>query len=100
MLIPPEGIQTMLDWDFEIKKVNLYEEIADRLEDMIVSNAENVGKKLPAEQSIANRFGVSRNVVREAFKLLKERGLITLRTGDGAYISTPEENIFTDMLSR
>lgn len=90
----------MLEVDYTLKKTILYEEIANRLENVIISDVNKVGEKLPAEQSIAEKFGVSRNVVREAFKILRERGLITVRTGDGAYISAPEEDILSDMLRR
>ncbi len=90
----------MQDIDFDIKKSNLYEVIADKLEDMIVKDADHLGEKLPSEQSLANSFGVSRNVVRESLKLLKERGLIVLRAGGGAYITKPESDILTNMIGR
>ena len=86
--------------NFEIKKTNLYEEVAKNLEEMIVQNANMLGQKLPSEQSLANSFGVSRNVIRESMKLLKERGLITVRTGGGAYIARPESDTLTSMIAR
>lgn len=86
--------------DFDLKRVKLYEEIADRLEKTIISSADNLGQKLPSEQELAKSFGVSRNIVRESFKLLKERGLITLRTGEVAYISKPESYTLANLISR
>jgi DNA-binding FadR family transcriptional regulator len=86
--------------DMELKKVNLYELLADRLEDEIISNANMFGNKLPSEQELARNFGVSRNIVREALKLLKERGLITSHTGDGSYVSKPELSTLTNVISR
>lgn len=86
--------------DFDIKKTNLYEEVANSLENMIVHSADQLGEKLPSEQSLANSFGVSRNVIRESLKLLKERGLVMVRAGGGAYISRPESDMLTSMIGR
>jgi DNA-binding FadR family transcriptional regulator len=43
------------------------------------------GSKLPTEREIAEEFGVTRNVVREALKRLEALGLITIRRGSGIY---------------
>lgn len=90
----------MQEIDYSVKKVNLYEEIAENLETFILTSTKTVGDKLPSEHELAKRFGVSRNIIREALKLLKERGLITVRTGEGAYITMPQSALFTDMLRR
>ncbi len=86
--------------DVDLKKVNLSEMLADKLENIIVSDTNSFGQKLPSEQELAKNFGVSRNIVREALKLLKERGLVTSRTGDGSYISKPEPQTLTNLISR
>lgn len=86
--------------DFDVKKTNLYEEVANSLEKMIVHNADQLGEKLPSEHSLATSFGVSRNVIRESLKLLKERGLVMVRAGGGAYISRPESDMLTSMIGR
>ena len=92
---------TLTDEKFTVVKTNLYEQIADYLEDMILNNKTmQEEKKLPSEQALAVTFGVSRNVVREALKLLKERGLIELRNGTGAYITKPEASNISDVVSR
>ena len=57
-----------------VKKENLYEVIADRIEGMILDNRLHPGDKLPSEPELAESFGVSRNVMREAMKALKEAG--------------------------
>lgn len=83
-----------------LKHTNLYEIIADRIEEIIVNDPSLVGERLPSEQSVADEFGVSRNVVREAFKVLKERGLVDVRCGDGAYASKPQPEMVTALLDR
>lgn len=85
---------------FEVKKVNLYEVLADKLEEMIINDSSMFGQKLPSENELAKQFGVSRNIIREALKLLRERGLIVSRIGDGSYVSKPEPQILTNVISR
>jgi GntR family transcriptional repressor for pyruvate dehydrogenase complex len=45
------------------------------------------GDRLPTEQSLAETFGVSRNVVREAISRLRADGLIHSRQGVGAFVA-------------
>lgn len=87
------------DESIAVSRVNLYEQIADRLEELILSS-EYTGEKLPSEQALAEQFAVSRNVVREALKILKERGLIKSRNGTGSYITKPEAANLSDVISR
>lgn len=102
----------MKDIDYRLNRTRLYEQIADMLEQSIIgsSNAtvsadEKVGEgikegKLPSEQMLGKSFGVSRTVIREALKILKERGLIDLRTGDGSYITKPRFNAISNVVNR
>jgi DNA-binding FadR family transcriptional regulator len=81
--------------DYTINKANLYEQIADTLEQAIVHSGIKA-EKLPSEQELSGRFKVSRTVIREALKVLKERGLIDSRNGGGSYISRPNtDNVFS-----
>ena len=67
---------------------------------MILKDSSCVGSKLPSEQTLAQNFGVSRNIVRESLKLLKERNLITLHTGEGAYIEKPDSKSVVNVVNR
>lgn len=86
--------------NYEVSKVNLYEAVAKQLERMILDEVFAVDEKLPSEQQLAGKFSVSRNIVRESLKILKERGLIELRTGDGAYVRKPKSNHLRDVVTR
>lgn len=44
------------------------------------------GDRLPPEQALADRFGVSRNVVREAIARLRSDGVVQSRQGVGAFV--------------
>ncbi|MCC6613178.1 MAG: FadR family transcriptional regulator [Anaerolineae bacterium] len=78
----------------------LPEIIADQIEEAIIQRAFEIGTQLPSEQQLAEQFGVSRNVVREAFKFLKERGLITIQNGSGAYVAEPSTEHTRSALGR
>lgn len=78
----------------------LSERIAGEIEESIIVGTFAVGSQLPSEQQLADQFGVSRNVVREAFKFLKERGLIEIMNGSGAYVKHPSHAPTSDALGR
>ncbi|MDR1058901.1 MAG: FadR family transcriptional regulator [Treponema sp.] len=88
----------MEEIDFVVEKTNLYEQIVDALEGVIIQS--NVEEKLPSEQELSRRFGVSKAVIREAMKVLKDRGLIQSRNGDGSYISRPGSGSVANAVNR
>lgn len=49
------------------------------------------GSRLPTEQQLADQFGVSRNVIREAIAQLRADGLIDARQGVGAFVRGKEQ---------
>ncbi|HMQ57857.1 MAG TPA: FadR/GntR family transcriptional regulator [Rhizobiaceae bacterium] len=49
------------------------------------------GSRLPTEQQLASRLGVSRNVIREAVAQLRADGLVEARQGVGAFVRAPEQ---------
>jgi GntR family transcriptional repressor for pyruvate dehydrogenase complex len=55
---------------------------------------------LPSEHDLAEQYGVSRNVIREALKRLKEHGLVIIRTGSGTYVSQPTTEPVAQALRR
>ena len=83
-----------------VKKNNLYESIADTIEAMILDDTLKVGERLPSEAAMAESFGVSRNIIREAMKILKERHLVELRNGDGARVVKPDSSSPKDVVNR
>jgi len=84
---------------YKVNKTNLYEQVADTLERLIV-NSDDTAKKLPSEQELSGQFNVSRTVIREALKVLKERGLVQARNGEGSYISKPDTNTVSNAVNR
>jgi DNA-binding FadR family transcriptional regulator len=66
-----------------IRRESLSDSIVARLKDLIVSGAMKPGDRLPTEQELADRFGVSRISIREATKALRYLGIIHSRQKSG-----------------
>jgi GntR family transcriptional regulator, transcriptional repressor for pyruvate dehydrogenase complex len=71
-----------------IRSKRVFEEICERIRQELASGRLKPGDKLPAERELAERFGVSRAAVREAFRSLEMSGLLRLQKGakGGAFI--------------
>lgn len=66
-----------------VKKHSLVEEVSDQLAGAIRGGGLAMDGLLPSERQLAERFGVSRPVVREATKRLELQGLVEVRQGIG-----------------
>jgi GntR family transcriptional regulator, transcriptional repressor for pyruvate dehydrogenase complex len=65
----------------------LPEVVADAVQQEILSAGLKLGDRLPTEPELAERYRVSRTVVREAARLLAQRGLVTVRPGRGMTVA-------------
>jgi GntR family transcriptional repressor for pyruvate dehydrogenase complex len=64
----------------------LYQQIADRLRELIRQGQFGVGSRLPPERELAQQLGVSRPSVREALIALEIAGCVEVRMGAGIYV--------------
>ena len=64
----------------------LYHSVAREILAMIDSGAYPPGTRLPGERELAERFGVSRVVVREAEISLEALGRVEIKVGSGVYV--------------
>ncbi|MXU65163.1 FadR/GntR family transcriptional regulator [Oceanomicrobium pacificus] len=64
----------------------LADQVYDRLITLIADGTFPEHSKLPTETSLSEQFGVSRPVLRQALKRLREEGLILSRQGSGSYV--------------
>lgn len=69
------------------RKPHLAEHVVAALSEEIASGRLRHGDRLPTEQFLAENFGVSRNVVREAIASLRSQGMVQSRQGIGAFVS-------------
>ena len=71
----------------QFNRNSLHEELANRLEELIVSAHWEVGQTLPSEREMAEQFSLSRSVVRDAMRILAAKGLVDIRHGVGAVVT-------------
>ena len=78
----------------------LSEQVVSELEQLIRQEYTRPGDRLPREADLAEQFHVSRIVIREAMKVLQERGLVEVTAGRGTFTRTPSPGRVKDMLMR
>ncbi|MBL1120458.1 winged helix-turn-helix transcriptional regulator [Streptomyces sp. 110] len=61
----------------------LYETVVDSILELVEVRRLRPGDALPADRELSEVFGVSRNVLRQAFGVLEERGLLRIVRGSG-----------------
>ncbi|HZR44447.1 MAG TPA: FadR/GntR family transcriptional regulator [Ktedonobacteraceae bacterium] len=71
---------------FPIRSTRVYEQVAEQIENLILSGELQSGDRLPTERELAVQFHVSRTAVREAMKLLEQKGLVDMRPGRGTLV--------------
>jgi GntR family transcriptional regulator len=69
------------------RRPSLVDQVRQGLLDDLLAGKLATGDKLPNEDRIADRFGVSRATVREAVLGLLEAGYLTRRHGSGTYVT-------------
>lgn len=76
-------------------------QIANNLRDAIVEQRLKVDERLPTEEELAERFGVSRPTIREALKRLAAQNLIRTRRGPagGSFVKRPSQREIQEQLS-
>lgn len=71
-----------LEAEIDVARIRpAYDQVATQLKLLIVNGSLSPGERLPAEPSLAAAFGVSRNTVREALRMLSSVGLVRTERG-------------------
>lgn len=73
----------------------LYISIAKNIEKDIQDGILKENDRL-SERKLAEEYGVSRTVIREALKQLSEKGLVEIFSGKGSYVSIPNKKVVMD----
>jgi GntR family transcriptional regulator, transcriptional repressor for pyruvate dehydrogenase complex len=73
--------------------VPLTDQAIAKIKDLIVAGEFTAGAKLPREQDLAARLGLSRNSLREAVRALTLIGVLDTRVGDGTYVTSLEADV-------
>jgi GntR family transcriptional regulator, transcriptional repressor for pyruvate dehydrogenase complex len=66
---------------------------------MILSGELGPGDRLPRENDLAERLGISRNSLREAVRALSLINVLVVRQGDGTYVTSLEPSLLMDAMS-
>lgn len=76
----------------EIVRSGLPRQVADLIRTAILEGRLKVDERLPTEEELAQRFGISRPTVREALKVLAAQNLIRARRGPtgGTFVCRPD----------
>jgi GntR family transcriptional regulator, transcriptional repressor for pyruvate dehydrogenase complex len=68
------------------REPTLTQRAREHLEKLILDGSLGPGDRLPSENDIGEKFGVSRTVIRQAIHLLAAKGLVESRPGSGTYV--------------
>jgi DNA-binding FadR family transcriptional regulator len=81
-------------------RISRAEELSRRLEQEIVDNGLQAGKRLGTKEEIRGRFGYAVATVNEALRLLETRGLIEARPGPGGgmFVASPSSRVRLNQL--
>ena len=73
--------------------------IVDAIVDLIINKELQPGDKLPSENEWMEIFGVGRNSIREAIKMLSSLGIVEIRKGQGTFVAKKvSSNMFNPLL--
>lgn len=77
----------------EFNRKGVSEQVADNIKKKIQNGEYKAGDKILGERDMAIELSVSRNTVREAYKILEAYGYLTAKHGTGVFVATPEHQI-------
>lgn len=82
----------------QISKKSVSEEIFDQIKNNILSGELKPGDRITPENELKDLFGVSRNSVRAALQKLIALGLVTVKQGEGTFVSKLSPAIYMNSL--
>ncbi|WP_417248434.1 FadR/GntR family transcriptional regulator [Celeribacter sp.] len=82
----------------KIQAEKLSTSVAHQIEMLILRGILRPGERLPSERELADRLGVSRPSLREAFAELSEKGLLTAKAGAGVFVADVLGSAFSPAL--
>jgi len=83
------------------KQNRVFQDVVEQIQDAIVDGRLNAGDKLPAERELKDIFNTSRGTLREALRVLEQKGLIEIKLGvaGGAIVKAVNTDSVTDSLA-
>lgn len=90
----------MIGADAKVQRITLSEQVEGFIRADITSRKVVPGQSLPSSTHLAEQFGVSRAIVREAMKSLEAKGMITITNGKRAIVSPINNQVLIDYFDR
>ena len=63
------------------KQTRVFQDVVEQIQTVILSGKLEPGSKLPAERALKDMFNTSRGTLREALRVLEQKGLIDIKLG-------------------
>ena len=84
----------------KIKQSRIFQEVADQIQKSITDGNLKPGDVLPSELKLTQMFATSRGTIREALRVLEQKGLIKIKVGSsgGAIVKTVDTGIMVEVL--
>jgi DNA-binding FadR family transcriptional regulator len=85
----------------KVVRTGLAKQVADEIRDAILSGRLQIDERLPTEEELARRFGISRPTIREALKRLAAQNLIRSQRGPtgGTFVRRPNPESLSSMIT-
>lgn len=80
----------------KIKNKSVVQTVVDSITKVIISGELKPGDKIPTEMELAESFGVGRNSIREAIKILVYYGILEIRRAEGTFVCNGFNKIMID----
>ena len=79
-----------------IKNKSIVQTVVDSITKAIIKGELKPGDKIPTEMELADSFGVGRNSIREAIKILVYYGILEIRRAEGTFVCNGFNKIMID----
>ena len=73
-----------------VKREKLNDIVFEQMKDLLLKGIWKQGERIPSEDDLAGRFGVSRITIRQALQRLTSLGLIETKPGKGRFVCVPQ----------
>src|SRR5262245_26140843 len=98
-MVKPQDSASSPRSDPELRPPRLSAVIADRIQEDLLRRKMLPGDRLPTEHELVTRHKVSRAVIREASRILDQRGLVDIRPGRGMVVARPDGSKIAEQYS-
>jgi GntR family transcriptional regulator, transcriptional repressor for pyruvate dehydrogenase complex len=78
----------------------IFQDVVEQIQEAIIDGQLKVGDRLPAERDLKERLQTSRSTLREALRVLEQKGLIEIKLGmgGGAVVKAVTSDLVTESL--